>query len=207
MKQLLWMCVLSIGLCESLQAAPTNDTLCEWVLQYSTGLDLEPEVQVSTTLDDFAEAKSSAGPLRVVQYASGNPVQAIACKVSSVEGLRDYGGFDATQLGVQRTCRETHSQLLTEVAAGVTAAERAVQPESVILDEDLTAWMGPQWLAPLTPLYRDEGGAWHLQARELAVSSAWYIPLPQSIKGVHYCYLVAPDYLATVLRGEASSPD
>ena len=129
--------------------------------------------------------------------------QSVGCKISSVEGLVEKAGVPASELGEQRSCRYAHQRMLEVEYARLDPAQRRLSPADFTLLDDEVSWMGPQWLYPnpYPALTRGEDGRWQLQGKVLEVSTAWYVPLPDSIKGVHYCTVVAPEYLRKVLAG------
>ncbi len=200
--------VVTVGVSPAL-AAPlelSDDNVCAWVLQQVTGSELEAEVAVVQTFEEFKDAKAEASPLRVKQYRSPEQgmAQSVSCKLSSVEGLREKAGAPAKLLGEQRSCQFAHQRMLEIEYQRLDPDRRKRSPADFTLLEDETTWMGPQWLYPKPyPALRQGGsGAWQLQGKVLEVSTAWYIPLPASIKGVHYCAVVAPEYLRAVLSGD-----
>ncbi|TXS96404.1 hypothetical protein FV139_02615 [Parahaliea maris] len=190
-------------------AAPlslSDDNVCAWTLQQVTGSELEAETVVFDSYDEFGGTKAEASPLRVKQFRSpeGGPARSVACKLSSVEGLIEKAGVDPALLGTQQSCRVAHQRMLDSIYQALPPAERRLSPGDFVLEEDETAWTGPTWLRPnpypaLVPL---PDGRYSLRAKSLAVVNEWYVPLPSSIKGVHYCTLVAPEYLRAVLRGD-----
>ncbi len=184
----------------------SDDKVCAWVLQQVTGSELEAEVVVVPTFDEFKDAKAEAAPLRVKQYRSPEQgmAQSVACKLSSVAGLVEKAGVAPGLLGEQRSCQIAHQRMLDIEYQRLDPARRKLSPADFSLLEDESTWMGPQWLYPnpYPALLQDESGGWQLQAKVLEVSTAWYVPLPGSIKGVHYCTVVAPEYLRKILAGE-----
>ena len=66
---------------------------------------------------------------------------------------------------------------------------------------------GPQWLLPYTLTSIDAAGALHVAASGFVIKfdDPRYQRFPPSWRGTHYCHLVAPEYLAAMLRGEAEA--
>jgi hypothetical protein len=62
------------------------------------------------------------------------------------------------------------------------------------------------WLAPFALTTIGSDGALHIHSK--AMRNDWLDPAlaraPPQFKGTRYCHLIAPQYLARVLRGEAT---
>ena len=71
----------------------------------------------------------------------------------------------------------------------------------VVFEEDESAYMGPDWLDPWPyPVATvEDDGKLHIRAKAMHIPYAWYIPMPDRFKGVHYCHLVPPAYLQQLL--------
>ncbi|MFV8819197.1 hypothetical protein [Haliea sp. E17] len=207
-RRILGICVVAVGVAPAV-AGPlelSDDNVCAWVLQQVTGSELEAEVAVVRTFEEFKDAKAEVAPLRVKQYRSPEQgmAQSVACKLSSVEGLREKAGVAGNLLGEQRSCKYAHQRMLEVEYQRLAPGRRQLMPADFTLLEDETTWMGPLWLYPnpYPALVRGDSGGWQLQGKVLEVSNAWYVPLPASVKGVHYCTVVAPEYLRKVLSGD-----
>ncbi|MEM1113617.1 MAG: hypothetical protein AAGI11_17010 [Pseudomonadota bacterium] len=168
---------------------------------------LNPEVAVHTDYESFVESKASIEPFQIHQYLS-NPQgkdqmsTVISCKLKSAESLNlafDPDG-QSPVAGEDHGCeRITQNHLNYALAKwGGSEADFEVVPE-------VQTYMGPSWLDdwPYQAARKTDDGRWQLHSRALRVVDAWYIPLPASIKGVHYCHLVAPDYLEALVKASA----
>jgi hypothetical protein len=65
----------------------------------------------------------------------------------------------------------------------------------------------PDWLAPFEMTYLDEAGNLHIATKGFTVdfTDERFLKAPPRFRGVHYCHLVAPEYLAGLMRGTADA--
>ena len=78
----------------------------------------------------------------------------------------------------------------------------------MIIDDDEEAATGPEWLAPFPPqvAYVDNTGVLHIQSKALTVPRDVSAPFGAARVGVHYCHLIAPEYLKLLLIGKITAP-
>ena len=73
-------------------------------------------------------------------------------------------------------------------------------------DDDNTV-VGPLWLRPWPyQVAYLEDGVTVVRSKSLHVEHAWWIPMPASFMGTHYCHLIAPAYLRLLATGDAAAP-
>ena len=222
--QFAWLCVTRPGLHALLLLALVASTgaragdgedsvFCAWVQQVAAGTSLAANVVIYTSFEDFVKSKASTAPLTVQQYWS-NPVdgagglaRVVSCKMSTA-GRINRAYPDAVREGGpaaagDQTCDGVHREVLAATLNGIPRRSLAVPAESLRVDAQEVAYIGPMWLKPwpFQPLSRDEAGLLHIRSRALYVPDAWWIPMPERFKGAHYCHLIAPDFLEAVLRG------
>jgi hypothetical protein len=133
--------------------------------------------------------------------------QVISCKMKSAAALQYFYGPDAAVPGA--TCKTVVEQTLAAVFNSLTNKELrnlAFTPEQVLVDADLVANSGPNWLTPFPADVASLGadGLLHLQAKSLPVPRFLppFLPVPPEKKGVHYCHLPSAEYLRALVTGE-----
>ena len=73
------------------------------------------------------------------------------------------------------------------------------------MDPEEQVWTGSSYLAPFELLTRDSTGTLHVHTRYMRIDWddwRWYI-MPNKVRGHLYCSVIAPEYAARLLRGEA----
>jgi hypothetical protein len=75
-----------------------------------------------------------------------------------------------------------------------------------VSNTDEPGMTGPDWLAPFTLTYAQDG-ILHVAAKGFIVEFAdpRYAQAPARFRGVHYCHLIAPDYLTRLMSGKAET--
>jgi hypothetical protein len=154
--------------------------------------------------DAYVASKPHEMPLSTEQYyyfGEDGVAQIISCKMKSAGRINMAHGEQAA--GEGKSCRDINQRSFNHVYAMLKAhrEELAFQRSDVIFEEDESAYMGPQWLQPWPyPVATVEGdGKLHIRAKAMYIPYAWYIPMPDRFKGVHYCHLVAPAFLQQLL--------
>jgi hypothetical protein len=170
---------------------------------------------VHSDYDRFVSSKPGINPLttqQLVRYLDEARQQPrmISCKLKTADNLiAEYG---RTAAGTQGQCGDVHRQMVAELAA-ITPASDA---RAVVVDDDLVvgldsapgAALGPAWLAPHTLAYTGADGALHIRAKAFRVD--WreqrFADARAEVRGIHYCHLIAPDYLRRLVAGELQPP-
>ncbi len=185
-----------------------------------TGVDITAENKIYADHEAFVESKVRRYPLQVQQFQS-NPVddslngsaglnKVLSCKMATsgsiVAAYGDQGETIAE--GEDTSCDLLIRTMLSEVAAEVPAADRALDPAAVLVDEEDLNFMGSTWVNPwpFEPAEVDADGKLHLMSRALYVPWSIFIPAPAAFKGVYYCHLPAPDYVKALLQGAVEAP-
>jgi hypothetical protein len=195
-------------------AATTTD-FCVKVQHALAGTTLEALNVIHTDYQAFRESKASIDPLTIHQYvayadAGGQAPRRISCKTKSPDQLNEhFGAGSATASG--RTCRDINRGIVMSVWRGLTPAERAAardRPSNILLDADAETFIGSTWVSDFDHVYRDAHGRLRLFAKALRVDwddwkFAW---APDSVRGVHYCHLVAPEYVRGIMRSDLDVP-
>lgn len=208
----------------AIQAYPlsTDEGFCARVQQFIAGTDMTVDNVVygqDTYWTTFKKSKPLAQPLTTHQYvgyqlADGErtdyPVT-VACKMKTAERIRtaNAGMSDVTIAEEDRECQTWQGLMLDDI---YTALEQ--QGDSALLSRDRIAlaeennvYIGPLWLRPeLYQVAYKDGDTVRLRSKALHVEYRRFMPVPDSFMGTHYCTMIAPEYLAKLLRGEAEAP-
>ncbi|MFZ9478261.1 MAG: hypothetical protein ACO29T_05080 [Steroidobacteraceae bacterium] len=194
--------------------ASTHDDFCGEVQRRLVATRLSLRNVIEADFESFKLSKPGIDPLRTHQFvarnASGMPV-GVSCKTKSADHLRSVHGASAAAdpdvPAHQRSCRDLHREMIREIVAQLSPAERALlrePPQQVMLDADVLRYTGSQWVKSSAEAYRGEDGRLHLRASALfAEWEDWRWKLmPESWRGNHYCHLVAPEHIRALMRGE-----
>lgn len=176
----------------------------QWIAQ----TDLQAEVVVYDDHEAFVESKASIEPLAVAQFFS-NPEEntgipkVVSCKMKTAEQINAIYGTQGAVAGSSQSCETVLSRMLENGLAQSAGQPSALERSAFVIDEEDSTFIGPMWLEPwpFEPISVDENGAVHLLSRSLYVPDAWYIPMPDSFKGVYYCHLISPVYLDALISG------
>ena len=196
-------------------AAPADD-LCLRAQHQTAGLDTAAFQAAGGELSNvdypdrasFEKSKPTERPLVTGSYTTyedeGRTLpRQIRCKTKRSDHLQLVYGQQVA--GPEEQCKVVNETTLQEVAASFTEAERAalVYPVSkVVVDRDVPAFTGWDWLWEFPAAYRGIGGRLHLPSRSLSVPWTWGA-LPESFRGQHYCTFIAPSYLKRLMLGQA----
>lgn len=212
--------VISASACTTLPqpgatAAKTLDlgNFCVAAQQRISGTALRSENTLHTDFEAFVKSKPGVRPLRTEQFVwfeddARTLPKMISCKMKTSDHIAtEYGADQTTGEG---QCADINRATLDGVLASMSAAERRrlrfARGTQVVFEPEMRTTDGPVWLAPfaLTTIAAD--GALHIHSK--AMRNDWLDPAlaraPPQFKGTRYCHLIAPQYLARVLRGEAT---
>ena len=177
------------------------DTFCAEVQRVTAETNVKANLTVHKTSWDYRYSKPGIEPVEIHQYvspdATGRP-KMISCKVKAVDHLRSvYGPATA---GRQGTCEQVTRSIVDQerARAGTGAAVLRIDPEEQV-------WTGSSYLAPFELLSRDSSGTLHIHSRYMRIDWPdwrWYL-MPNKVRGHLYCSVIAPEYVARLLRGEA----
>lgn len=177
------------------------DTFCADVQRVTAETSVEANLTVHKTSWDYRHSKPGIEPVEIHQFVSpdakGRP-KMISCKVKAVDHLQVAYGPQAA--GRQGTCEQVTRSLVAQerARAGASAPALRIDPEEKV-------WTGSSYLAPFELLSKDGSGALHVHTRYMRTDWddwRWYI-MPNKVRGHLYCSVIAPEYLARLLQGEA----
>ena len=186
---------------------------CGSAQQWIAETDMQAEVVVYTDHQAFVESKAAIEPLTVPQFFS-NPEgtagipRVVSCKMKTAEMINEVYGADSPVAGHSQSCTAVLARVVEESLSSLAGQSPALPREAIVIDEEESTFIGPMWLKPwpFVPVSLDQNGKLHLHSKALYVPDAWYIPMPDSFKGVYYCHLIAPDYLQGLLSGSLPLP-
>ncbi len=213
--------VISASACTTLPqpgtttAAKTLDlgSFCVAAQQRISGTALRSENTLHTDYEAFVKSKPGVRPLRTEQFVwfeddARTLPKMISCKMKTSDHIATEYGADQTSGEGQ--CADINRATLDSVLASMSAAERRrlrfARGTQVVFEPEVRTTDGPVWLAPFALTTIGSGGALHIHSK--AMRNDWLDPAlaraPPQFKGTRYCHLIAPQYLARVLRGEAT---
>ena len=176
-------------------------TFCSEVQRVTAETSVKANLTVHKTSWDYRYSKPGINPVEIHQYvsldATGHP-KMISCKVKSVDHLRSVYGPVAA--GRQGTCEQVTRSIVAQERARAGAGAPALR-----IDPEEQVWTGSSYLAPFELLSRDSSGALHVHSRYMRIDWddwRWYI-MPNKVRGHLYCSVIAPEYVARLLQGEA----
>jgi hypothetical protein len=78
-------------------------------------------------------------------------------------------------------------------------------PAEEVRNAENPGMTGPDWLKPYEMTWRDESGVLHVRSKGFRVdwTDPQYAAMPGRFRGVQYCHLIAPEYLARLVTGKA----
>jgi hypothetical protein len=192
----------------TLADVPATESYCLAAQRVITSTTVPMDLVVHDDFDSFVNSKALIEGPTIQQYIwrnnDGSPV-GVSCKMKSADHLQFVYGYESA--GPDGLCQDINWQVYQSIAAEV---KQPAYPE-VLFDvgEEVSnnkrpAMTGPDWLAPYSMTYVDAAGALHVAARGFVVdfNDPRYRKAPEKFRGVHYCHLIAPEYLRALISGE-----
>ncbi len=172
--------------------------------------NVTPALIVHPDFDGFVKSKAAIEPLTIQQYIwyedddPARPVM-VSCKLKSADHLNEAFGA-GTSAGDGR-CQDMNRLTYDRVRASLGAAnvETVVfDPAEEVRNTENPGMTGPDWLKPYEMTWRDEAGVLHLRSKGFRVdwTDPQFAAMPGRFRGVQYCHLAAPEYLARLLTGK-----
>jgi len=208
---------ISTGCAPQRAATPTTaPPLAEFCLEAQRVIvhtAVRPTLVVHADFDSFVKSKAVIEPLTIQQYIWYEnddvtlPVM-VSCKLKSADHLNEAlgKGTSAGDGHCQDMNRLTFERL--RAALGTTTAEAVIfDTAEVVRNTENPGMTGPDWLRPYEMTWRDAAGVLHLRSKGFRVD--WKDPqfaaMPGRFRGIQYCHLIAPEYLARLLTGQAKA--
>ncbi|WP_428820986.1 hypothetical protein [Microbulbifer sp. MCCC 1A16149] len=219
---------LLFGMAATVQSAATDayplstdDAFCGRVQQFIAGTDLAVDnvlYEEGSYWNAFKKSKALAQPLTTHQYvgyqfSDGERAEfpvSVACKMKTAERIRTAHAStsELTIAEEDRECQKWQARMLDDVYRALEEQGATTLPrERVALAEEESVFIGPFWLRPeFYQVAYSEDETLKLRTKSLHVEYRRFMPVPGSFMGTHYCTMIAPEYLAKLLQGEAQAP-
>jgi hypothetical protein len=212
-------CTLAAALLCSLAAATAaaqvpsgawpQKEFCGRAQAFVTGSTPRVTNTVHDGLESFRRSAPIAQPLTTQQYdwpdERGAPRSAmtISCKLVTADRVKAVHGAQAAR--TETSCEQVNRYTLSAVLASLSPAERERalfgQGKKVRFERDRTQASADAWHSPVELASVDSAGRLRLVAQAWRVD--WSDPkqsqLPEDARGVHFCHVIAPDYLRRLL--------
>ena len=172
-----------------------------------TGTNIVPTLVIHETKKDFGASKASIDEsgYTIHQHIHKDKVEGlegvipkiISCKFKSADNIQAYFGDDST--GEHGACSDVNQATLDRVSK-----ELGIENPEIQIEDDEYVYAGTNWINPWpysAVSVREQGGL-AIKSKGMYIPDAWWLfPVPARFKGVHYCHLIAPDYLKVLLEG------
>ncbi len=221
MRTLLVVAALTTFATACTTTPPTPSTFelgdfCTEAQQIISGTSLRSENVLHLEKPAFASSKPSARPLRTEQFiayedeARTQP-KIISCKMKTSDHLATEYGPESTR--GEGLCADINRATVDRVLKSMTRAERRRlqfnRGTQIVYDPEERTTDGSVWLAPFPLTAVDAAGTLHIRTRSMR--NDWLDPAlaqaPARFKGTRYCHLIAPQYLARLLRGDVQADE
>jgi hypothetical protein len=194
-----------------LSEIPATDRYCLAAQRVVTHTTVPMELVVHDDYAAFVKSKALIEGPTIQQYnwydRDGN-IQGISCKMKNTDHLNlEFGEGAAGPDGFcQNMNQQVYRLVLQETDKPVFETVAFDLNEQTDIEQQRNQ-TGPEWLMPFTLTYLDEVGDLHVATKGFIIDFAdpRYQRFPDSWRGTHYCHLIAPEYLAELLRGEAEA--
>ena len=195
----------------ALKAIPEVDEYCLEAQRIVSKTDLDMRLVVQDSFDGFVKSKAiitESGEPEIQQFnwvTDDGMVQGISCKLKSADHLNlVYGEGTA---GPDGLCQEMNQAVFARAAGTVREPvykQVVFDPAETVSNTEQPGMTGPDWLAPYTMTYVEDD-VLHIASKGFVVdfTDPAYAKAPERFRGVHYCHLIAPEYLLALLAGEA----
>ena len=199
----------------------TDDAFCARVQQFIAGTDMPVDnvvYQEDSYWTTFKKSKPQAQPLTTHQYAgyslaNGERVDypvTVACKMKTAERIRTLNTEVGNVIAEEDSeCQKWQAVMLDHVYGALEEQGNTalLARENIELADENNVLVGPLWLRPeVYQVAYSEGETLKLRSKALHVEFRRFMPVPRSFMGTHYCTMIAPEYLARLIQGEAEAP-
>jgi len=195
----------------ALRELPAADTYCLEAQRVVTRTTVPMNLVVHEDFDAFVKSKATIEGPTIHQFNWYDPdgdILGYSCKMKSADHLNIE--FGAGTAGPDSFCHDMNMQVYE------LALEQIPDPAFASVTFDLSerldtkeqsSMIGPTWLKPFTMTYVDPSGTLHVATKGFVINftDPRYEKFPASWRGTHYCHLIAPTYLADLLRGAATA--
>jgi len=174
--------------------------------QYITGATVPIDNQLYGTFEDFVASKAfldkqDLRPAQLITYGTdddGREVpKLVSCKFKSSQRIKSVRGEDAA--GEEKTCKGINERTVQSVLDRLGLET----PPRVVFEEDEVEDRGQLWLDPwpYPAVTQESDGTYRIRAGAVLIEYSFFNVMPERFLGVHYCHLVAPDYVEGLFTG------
>ena len=168
------------------------------------------KLEVHETFEAFVKSKALIDGPTIHQFNwrdANGLIQGISCKLKSADHLNL--AFGEGTAGPDGTCQDMNRAMHAAVADGFPEPRYPVvvfDPKETVINDDEPGMTGPDWLAPYTGTELDDAGTLQVRSKGFQVNflDPRYQSAPARFRGVHYCHLIAPEYMRALLAGSAA---
>jgi len=193
----------------ALAELPAAETYCLDAQRVVTRTTVPMNLVVHDDFDAFVKSKATIEGPTIHQYNWYDPngdIQGFSCKMKSADHLNIE--FGASSAGPEGFCHDMNMQvyeLVLEQIPDPAFASVTFDLSERLDTKEQSGMIGPTWLKPFTMTYVDPSGTLHIATKGFVINftDPRFQKFPPSWRGTHYCHLIAPTYLADLLRGEA----
>jgi hypothetical protein len=209
---------LMAGACDrdpfELRKVPTVDEYCLAAQRVVTRTEIPMDLVVHESFEAFVKSKAIidesddvARPI-IQQFNwtdDEDHLLGISCKLKSADHLNlVFGEGSAGPDGLCQEMNQAVFKLVAKKSGSPTFSRVSFDPAETVGNAEQPGMTGPDWLAPFTLTYVEDD-VLHIATKGFIVefSDPRYQKAPERFRGVHYCHLIAPDYLAALMTGDA----
>lgn len=167
---------------------------------------------IEPDFEAFKLSKPKAEPLTTHQFLApprADGLRQLSCKTKSADHLRAVHGPLTAAAPPSPSqpalhCRNVHRAMVLALWREASAAQRAAAthpPHRIMLEADLAYLTGSSWVQSAASADTDDDGRLYLRAARLfAAWEDWrWKMLPETLRGNHYCHLIAPESLHALI--------
>ena len=186
----------------------SHDQFCAEVQRRLVDTPLPIENVIEPDFEAFKQSKPGIEPLRTHQFVerdAAGAIRGISCKTKTADHLLAVHGDTAvTHRSATRSCSDIQRAIVLETWTALTPSQRRtaqVDPSKIFLQADSLSYTGSSWVK--TPATLTTGSDGWPRLRASALLAHWedwrWKMMPASWRGNHYCHLVAPEQVRTLL--------
>jgi len=194
-----------------LQRLPETSQFCLEAQRVVTRTNIPMQLKVHDDFNAFVKSKALIEGPTIHQYnwydASGNML-GISCKMKSADHLNvEFGQGSAGPDGYCHDMNRQVYQLLKKQTSDPKFNTVSFDPSESLDTKEQNNMIGPVWLKPFMLTYLDSNNDLHVATKGFVINynDPRYQNFPPSWRGTHYCHLIAPDYFARMLNGDAAA--
>ena len=190
---------------------PNEDTFCLEAQRVVTRTTVPMTLVVHDDFSAFVKSKAVIEGPTIHQFNWYDPdgnIQGISCKMKCADHLNiEFGDGSAGPDGYCQDMNNQVYQLVRPQTANPAYASVTFDLSERLESKEQSNMIGPTWLKPFRMTYLDPAGELHIATKGFVINFAdpRYQKFPASWRGTHYCHLIAPEYLAALLRGDATA--